>query len=250
MAPATTGFATSRTPRRVRSRRCWPRVSTASLPRRRQPRCWHRSACPSARRTPPASASQPTRARRQGRRQRQPARVRPQGRRSRARYRAWSATAPCPPASVPCAIKTSAPASRACRAISSLCTWQISNAPAALIFGANGAGSPNDSMIGARIGVERDVEKFGFLRQTPGDEADAERSGAIFQLRGLRFEPGAIPIAAAKDAEAAGFTHRPGQPAAGDRVHRRQQDRMPDAQKCRQIRTDRHAFAPSSGQQP
>src|SRR6185503_16714280 len=91
-------------------------------------------------------------------------------------------------------------------------------------------------------GMKRDVEMFGLLRKTPGDEADAERSGEIFQLRGLRFEPGAIPIAAAKDAEAARFAHRPGQPASRDRVHRRQQQRVPDAQKCRQIRTDRHAF--------
>ncbi len=31
--------------------------------------------------------------------------------------------------------------------MSSLCTWQISKLRAALIFGANGAGSPNDNMI-------------------------------------------------------------------------------------------------------
>ena len=33
------------------------------------------------------------------------------------------------------------------RAMSSLCTWQINSAPAALMRGANGLGSPNDSMI-------------------------------------------------------------------------------------------------------
>ena len=237
------------TPRTL-SRRWSPRRCAASLPRRRRLPGWHRSACRAARRTPPASSSPPARGRRQCRRQRQPARGRPPDRRSPARYRCVVRDAPWPPASVPCAIRMSAPASSACRAISSLCTWQISNAPAALIFGANGAGSPNDSMIARGLASSAMSSKLGLLRETPGDEADAERTGEIFQLRGLRFEPGAIAIAAAKNAEAAGCAHRPGQPRARRSTSigaSRIGCRMPRS--AVKWRADRHASLPRSGQQ-
>ena len=56
---------------------------------------------------------------------------------------------PCPPASVPWATMTSAPASIASRACDRVCTWQMSRAPASRMAGAKGRGSPNESMIAA-----------------------------------------------------------------------------------------------------
>ena len=54
-----------------------------------------------------------------------------------------------PPASLPWATTMSAPHSSAARVCAIVCTWQISRLPAALIAGANGAGSPNDSINNA-----------------------------------------------------------------------------------------------------
>ena len=211
------------------------------------PPCWHRSACPSARRTPPASASQPARARRQCRRQRQPARGQPPDRRSPARYRSWSARRRGRPlrflVQSKCRRRHRAPAAPSPR----FCTWQISNAPAALMLRRERRGIAERQHDGARFGVERDVQQVRLLRQTPGDEADAERLGASFSF------------AVSASSRARHHSHRPGcrsrRPhsppgSAGARngVHRRQQDRMSDAQKCRQIRRI-GMFAPSSGQQ-
>src|SRR5215218_2864056 len=49
-------------------------------------------------------------------------------------------SAPCPPASVPCATMMSAPAALAARPSSTSCTWQISVQPASLMAGTNGPG--------------------------------------------------------------------------------------------------------------
>src|SRR5262249_56590700 len=54
---------------------------------------------------------------------------------------------PCPPASVPCATMTSAPASIACLASSRSVTWMISTTPALRTSPASGPGSPKDSMM-------------------------------------------------------------------------------------------------------
>ena len=56
---------------------------------------------------------------------------------------------PCPPASVPWATITSAPAAAACRAPATSCTWQISLIPASLTSAPNGAGSPKDKNTAA-----------------------------------------------------------------------------------------------------
>ena len=151
----------------------------------------------------PASSSRPSRAHRRCRLRPQPARGRPRDRRSLARCRSVVRDAPWPPASVPCAIRISAPASSACRAISSFCTWQISSAPADLMRGANGLGSPNESMTARGCAVERDVQQFRPLRKAPGDEADAEGSRYAFELGGLLLEPGSVAITAAENAETA-----------------------------------------------
>src|SRR5215207_191784 len=54
--------------------------------------------------------------------------------------------APCPPASVPCAMMTSAPAAWAARASSTSWTWQSNAQPAAFMTGTYGRGSPKESM--------------------------------------------------------------------------------------------------------
>jgi hypothetical protein len=54
-----------------------------------------------------------------------------------------------PPASRPCAMMMSAPASAACLACISVCTWQIVLQPASLMRPVNGVGSPNDSITAA-----------------------------------------------------------------------------------------------------
>jgi hypothetical protein len=56
---------------------------------------------------------------------------------------------PCPPASVPWATITSAPAATACRAPATSCTWHISRTPACLTSAPNGAGSPKDKNTAA-----------------------------------------------------------------------------------------------------
>src|SRR6185437_13310697 len=61
---------------------------------------------------------------------------------------------------------------------------------------------------------ECDIQEFWLLRQAPGDEADAERRPAGFQLDGFLLEPGFVAIAAAEDAEAAGLANRRNQARA------------------------------------
>jgi hypothetical protein len=98
-----------------------------------------------------------------------------------------------------------------------------------------------------RARIERDVEKLGLLCQAPGDEADAERCKAL-QLRCLSLKPGAVAVATTEDPEATGLADGAGQPGARDRVHGRRQDRMPDPEKLRQRRGDRHGVS-HSGQE-
>jgi hypothetical protein len=85
-----------------------------------------------------------------------------------------------------------------------------------------------------RAVIERDVEQMGLACQAPGDEADAERAAALSSSRRqhgeLLPEPRFIAVAAAQEAVAAGFDDRHRQPRIGDHVHRRQHDRVVDAQ--------------------
>jgi hypothetical protein len=49
-----------------------------------------------------------------------------------------------------------------------------------------------------RLGVERDVQQFGLLGKTPGNEADAECcAGVLFELGGFLHQPRPVAIAAA-----------------------------------------------------
>ena len=87
--------------------------------------------------------------------------------------------------------------------------------------GAKGVGSPNESMIARGRAVKRDIEQRRLLRKAPGDEADAEGSGELSELRGLLLQPASVAIAAAENAEPAGGADRRGETRAGDHIHRR-----------------------------
>ena len=117
--------------------------------------------------------------------------------------------------------------------MSSSCTWQINNAPAALIRVSQTAlGSPNESMIARGFGSKRDVEQFRPLRQAPGDEADAEWRGACLSLAVSCSSHALSAVAATQNAEPAGVrSRRPRDARRRYHVHRRQQDRVPDAQR-------------------
>src|SRR5206468_9479433 len=54
-----------------------------------------------------------------------------------------------------------------------------------------------------RLCGERDIEKLGLFGETPGDEANAERSTQLGKLRGLPFKPRPLAIAATQDTEPA-----------------------------------------------
>jgi hypothetical protein len=88
----------------------------------------------------------------------------------------------------------------------------------------------------ARTGSERDVQQLGLFGEAPGDEADAEGVGDVGELGGLLLQPCFVAIAAAENAEPAGRTDRGCQACARNDVHRRQQDRMPDAEASGQWR--------------
>ena len=82
----------------------------------------------------------------------------------------------------------------------------------------------------AWTGSERDVQQFRLPGEAPGDEADAEGIGDVGKLGGLLLQPRPVAVTAAENAEPAGSADRGCQARAGNDVHRRQQDRMPDAQ--------------------
>ena len=96
----------------------------------------------------------------------------------------------------------------------------------------------------ARPCGQRDIQQVGLLRQTPGDEADAERRRLLLEFFRLLLEPASFAIAAAENSKTAGAAHRCRQPRAGNHIHRRQQHRMPDAQQASQWGLDRHFRSP------
>ncbi len=217
--------------------------------RRRRIPGWHRSACRAARRKPPASSSRPARGHRRCRRRLRPAPGRPRDRRSPARYRSWCATRhgrrPRCPARSGCRRRHRAPAAPS----SSSCTWQISSAPDDLMRGANGLGSPNESMIARGRASSAMSSSAGCLARLQVMKPMPKGSDTSASLAVSCFEPRLVTVAAAKNAEPAGGADGRGETRARDDVHRRRQDRMLDAQTSGQWRGDRHVRSLQSGQQ-
>jgi hypothetical protein len=88
----------------------------------------------------------------------------------------------------------------------------------------------------ATLARQRLIEKRGEFRQRPGDIADADAGIAggaelAFHEFGAAIAGFRIAIAAADDAEAARRRHRRRRRAARHAAHRRQNDRMGDAEK-------------------
>jgi len=102
--------------------------------------------------------------------------------------------------------------------------------------GAKGFGSPND-----RGGVtgQHAVQQAWAFGEAPGDEAAADPG--VAGERPLPVDPVAIAVAAAEQSEAAGMGHRRGEPAAGDRVHGGEQNRVLDAECLCQPVPDGHS---------
>ena len=98
----------------------------------------------------------------------------------------------------------------------------------------------------AGTGFEREVEDLRLLRQAPGDEPDAERRRPrrlkLSQAGQLAGQPIAVAIAGAQYAEPAGLADGGGQPRAGHEVHRRQQDRVRDAELARECVGESHGL--------
>jgi hypothetical protein len=97
-----------------------------------------------------------------------------------------------------------------------------------------GSGIAERQHDGGGLGVQRHIERRRIAIERPLDESDADPRIARFaQLTPDGFLVG---IARAQHAETAGIRHRGGQPAAGGRSHRRQEDRVLDAQQAGQRR--------------
>ncbi len=135
---------------------------------------------------------------------------------------------PCPPASPPCVTMTSAPASRAWRAWSSVWTWHSSGTAAARIRSANGAGSPKDSMTAAgwcsRAMSSSSGWRARFQVMKPASHPGACRGGE------LPLQPLSVAVAAADQAQSARGGHRGGEPGPGDEVHGGEQDGVLDSE--------------------
>ncbi len=134
---------------------------------------------------------------------------------------AWCATRrgrpPRCPARSECRRRHRAPAAPS----SSFCTWQISSAPDDLIRGANGLGSPNDSMIArgrASSAMSSSAGCFARLQVMKPMPKGSETSAS---LAVSCFEPRSIAVAAAENAEPAGSADGRGETRARDDVHRR-----------------------------
>ena len=89
---------------------------------------------------------------------------------------------------------------------------------------------------------QRHLQPIGILGEMPGDEADANRR--TLGRRELPLDPRRVVVASADQAEAAGLAHGRRERAPRDAAHRRQQDRMTDAEKIGQRRPKRHRPAP------
>ncbi len=83
-----------------------------------------------------------------------------------------------------------------------------------------------------RLGLERGAQGLGLGIERPGDEAHADACVAGGQK--LARDGGGVGIARADQAEAARVGDGGGKLAAGRRAHRRQKDRMGDAERARQ----------------
>ena len=87
-----------------------------------------------------------------------------------------------------------------------------------------------------RLGIERHVQRRWVLLQRPKDETDADaRIAGLSQFLADRVGVG---IARADQTEPTGIGDGSGKPAAGGRTHRRQQDRMLDAEQTGQCGFD------------
>jgi hypothetical protein len=100
----------------------------------------------------------------------------------------------------------------------------------------------------ARTGREGEIEDFRLLRQAPGDEPDAERRRLtcqkLLEARELAREPVVIAITAAQDSQSSSLADGGGQPRAGHEVHRRQQNRVCDAELARERIGECHGCPP------
>ena len=82
------------------------------------------------------------------------------------------------------------------------------------------------------------LQDFGPVSETPGDESAPDPGVA----RALPFsvKPIAVTIASAEQSEPASVADRRREPAAGDEVHRSEQNRMLNSQHLRQTILDGH----------
>ena len=80
-----------------------------------------------------------------------------------------------------------------------------------------------------RLARQRRAQPIGMAGEMPGDETDADRRA----VRGceLPLDPGRVVIARADQAETAGPAHGRSERPARHRAHRRQKDRVADAEK-------------------
>ena len=115
---------------------------------------------------------------------------------------------------------------------------------ACLMRGANGLGSPNDSMIARGRAASATSSRSGCFARLQVMKPTPNGAGLLLELCRLLLEPASFAVAAAENAKTAGAAHRRRQPRAGNHIHRRQQHRMADAQQAGQRRLDRHFHSP------
>src|SRR6185437_9762791 len=91
-----------------------------------------------------------------------------------------------------------------------------------------------------RVKPQGEVDRPGV--NGPALEADSPRlAGALHDDRQLVREPVAITVAAAEESEAAAIGYRCGERTASDPAHRRQRDRVLDAEKPGERRGHGHS---------
>src|SRR6478752_8681682 len=89
------------------------------------------------------------------------------------------------------------------------------------------------------------MQCVGIFGDAPGDEAAA--NSRIARASPFSLYPVSITVAAAKKAHAPRLADGSGQSAAGDQVHRREQNRMFDVEQFRKAIANGHYRLPQTG---
>ena len=84
------------------------------------------------------------------------------------------------------------------------------------------------------------LQDLGPLRETPGNEAAADPG--VSRALPFSVKPVAIAVASAKQSEPACVADCGGEPAAGDEVHRSEQDRVLNSERLRQTIVNGHVI--------